>query len=80
MRRLCRIFGAEQGRRVFEETLRELGRPALASADDLYAFSQAVSARGGLAAAVGAMLGVDAVLRGAARGGASASGPGAGNR
>jgi hypothetical protein len=65
VQRLCRIFGTEQGRRIFDQTLQVMGRAALQSADDLYAFSQVLVSRGGMEAAVGAMLGVAAVLRGA---------------
>lgn len=65
MRRLCRIFGNELGARTFKGTLEAMEREALRSADDLYAFSRILVARGGMEAAVGAMLGVDAVVRGA---------------
>ncbi|MDB4932918.1 MAG: hypothetical protein JWM10_5402 [Myxococcaceae bacterium] len=63
--KLTRVLGAERGRRVYDEVLAEAGLAAVGSADDLYAFSACLSRRGGFEAAVGGLLGVAAVLRGA---------------
>ncbi len=64
--KLSRVLGPELGARVFAEVLAAARLPGIATPDDLYAFSEALSGRGGFEAAVGAMLGVTAVLRGAA--------------
>ncbi len=64
--KLVKVLGAEQGTRVFEDTLEQMGVSDLATPDELYAFSQQLVALGGMEAAVGALLGVAAVVRGAA--------------
>jgi hypothetical protein len=71
--KLVRILGPEQGERVFAETLVAMQLESLESADQLYAFSERLVARGGMEAAVGALLGVAAVMRGAAGRGNSVS-------
>ena len=63
--RLVRVLGPDDGRRVYERTLATLGKPALDTPEDLFEFAQLLSQGAGVEAAVGAMLGVDAVLRGA---------------
>jgi len=63
--KLSRVLGPEPGARVFAEVLAAARLSRIATPDDLYAFSEALSGRGGFEAAVGAMLGVTAVLRGA---------------
>jgi hypothetical protein len=65
LEKLTRVLGAERGRRVFDEVLAASQLTVLESPDDLYAFSVHLGRRGGFEAAVGAMLGVTAVLRGA---------------
>lgn len=64
--RLTRVLGASAGRRVFDETLTEAGLAKLTTADDLYLFAGILSNRGGFEGAVGGMLAVTAVMRGAA--------------
>ena len=63
--KLTKILGADQGLRVFTATMRSLQLVELESSNDLYAFANALTAAGGITAAVGALLGVAAVIRGA---------------
>jgi hypothetical protein len=63
--RLTKVLGPDAGRRVFDETLTAAGLSSLATADDLYAFAGALSARGGFEGALGGLLAVAAVMRGA---------------
>ena len=60
-----RVLGADKGRRVYADVLSEAKLAEVYTPDDLYVFSECLSRRGGFEAAVGAMLGVAAVLRGA---------------
>lgn len=64
--KLVRVLGKEQGTRVFDDTLRTLGASSIDTADQLYAFGETVSERAGFEAAVGRLLSVAAVMRGAA--------------
>lgn len=59
-----RVLGRDRARALVERLLREHGIE-LRTADDLLVLSEAMTALGGMEAAVGAMLGVAAVLRGA---------------
>lgn len=63
--KLVRVLGEPLGLRAFEAALAAAGLREIRSADDLYAFSEQLSRRGGYEAAVGGLLGVAAVLRGA---------------
>ncbi|MDP3220422.1 MAG: hypothetical protein Q8S73_40385 [Deltaproteobacteria bacterium] len=63
--KLTRVLGAEKGRRVYGDVLSDAGLTEILTADDLYVFSEHLSRLGGFEAAVGGLLGVDAVLRGA---------------
>ncbi len=65
MQKLARVLGEEHASRVFAEALRDAGISAIATADDLHTFAQALIARGGMEAAVGGLLSVAAVVRGA---------------
>ncbi|MEZ4409361.1 MAG: hypothetical protein R3A52_23255 [Polyangiales bacterium] len=64
--KLTRVLGEARGRRVYDETLADVGLAAIETADDLYRFGDALSKRKGFESAVGAMLGVAAVAPGAA--------------
>jgi hypothetical protein len=64
--KLSRVLGPERGGRVFAETLAAARMTTLSTADDLYAFAEHLSRRGGIEAAVGGLLSVAAVIRGAA--------------
>jgi hypothetical protein len=59
-----RVLGRDRARTLVDRLLRENGIE-LRTADDLLVLSEAMTALGGMEAAVGAMLGVAAVLRGA---------------
>ena len=63
--KLTRVLGRQQGERILQRTLSALGRPSLASEQDLYTFGQLVVAEEGFAGAVGALLSTIAVMRGA---------------
>ncbi len=63
--KLVKVLGPERGRRVYDDTLRAMSVEAIATPDLLYAFSEHLAAMGGIEAAVGALLGVAAVIRGA---------------
>jgi hypothetical protein len=69
MGKLSRILGEDNAARVYDEALRAAGLSVLATADDLHAFAQVLVARGGMEAAIGGLLSVAAVLRGARAGG-----------
>jgi hypothetical protein len=64
--KLVRVLGPAQAAQVYGETLAAAGLSGIGSADDLYLFAAHLSKRGGFAAAVGGLLSVAAVLRGAA--------------
>jgi hypothetical protein len=66
LEKLVRVLGPARGRRLFDDVLAELGLERLATPDDLYAFGQRLGARGGFEAAVGSLIEVAAVVRGAA--------------
>lgn len=63
--KLVRVLGRATGERVFAETLQHLRRTQIDTADDLYAFGEELTNRGGFEAAVGRLLSVAAVMRGA---------------
>ena len=63
--KLANILGRPAAVRVMREVLAELRLGGLTSADELYRFSQALSSRDGFVGAVGAMLSVTALMRGA---------------
>lgn len=65
MGKLTRVLGHTGGRRVFDETLAEVGLGQITTADELYVFAGALSRRSGFEAAVGGLLSVAAVMRGA---------------
>ncbi len=64
--KLTRVLGTVAGQRVFEETLNSLHLATLATPDDLFAFGVALTRRKGFESAVGGLITVAAVLRGAA--------------
>jgi hypothetical protein len=65
--RLSRVLGNATARRVFDDALAEVGLKRIQTPDELYALSGALSRRGGFEGAVGGLLAVAAVLRGASR-------------
>ena len=65
LEKLTRVFGAERGSAIYRATLVDAELLELRSADDLFAFAAQLSRRGGMEAAVGGLLSVASVLRGA---------------
>ncbi|HEU4406290.1 MAG TPA: hypothetical protein VFS43_13580 [Polyangiaceae bacterium] len=63
--KLARIVGPSEGEAAFRAALREVGKAALATSDDLYAFGQALKGRGGVVGAVGGLLCLQAAIAGA---------------
>lgn len=62
--KMTNVLGPERAQRLMDRLLEELGI-TLRTPQDLLALSEAMARLGGFEAAVGAMLGVAAVLRGA---------------
>jgi len=63
--KLARVFGAEKAQKLVDEIVADGGLSEIASAQDLLVFSVALKKRGGFESTVGAMLALQAVLRGA---------------
>ncbi len=63
--RLIRVLGEAQGRAVYESTLREAGLSGIDTPEALYSFGEHLSRQGGIPAAVGSLIIVAAVVRGA---------------
>lgn len=63
--KLTRVLGQETGRRVFDETLAKAGIKAIQTPDELFVFAQMLSKSKGFEGAVGGLLSVTAVMRGA---------------
>ncbi|MDB4930888.1 MAG: hypothetical protein JWM10_3372 [Myxococcaceae bacterium] len=60
--KLTRVLGEDHGTAAMRDALHDAGLSSLTSAADLRRFAEALSARGGYAAAVGALLGVHAAM------------------
>ncbi|HEX8705416.1 MAG TPA: hypothetical protein VF815_41670 [Myxococcaceae bacterium] len=71
LEKLTRVFGPEQAERLFSQMLAATRLTAIRTPDDLYAFGDELSKRGGFEAAAGRLLTVAAVLRGASKPGQS---------
>lgn len=65
LEKLTRVLGEARAQRVFEETIATLPAQKLHDADDLYGFGERLVERGGIEAAVGRLISVAAVVRGA---------------
>lgn len=63
--KLIRVLGAEQGKRAFAQTLIAVRLTDLRTPNELYTFGEHLSKQGGFEAAVGRLLTVAAVIRGA---------------
>ena len=63
--KLVRVLGASEGEAVFTRTLTKLGKRQLRLADDVYQFAQILQADTPVIAAIGSMLALSAVIRGA---------------
>jgi hypothetical protein len=64
--KLTRVLGAVQAQRVFGQTLAAAQLADIRTPDELYTFGDQLSKHGGFEAAVGRLLTVAAVIRGAA--------------
>ena len=65
LEKMTRVLGEPRARQLFDEICTEIGLKGISSADDLLAFARALSDRGAFEGAVGAMLSVQAVMKGA---------------
>jgi hypothetical protein len=65
LEKLTRVLGHDRARRVYADTLTSAGLADVRTADDLHAFGQQLSKQGGFEAAVGGLISVAAILRGA---------------
>ena len=63
--KLVRVLGASEGEDVFARTLEKLGKRRLRSATDVYQFAQVLKTETPVVAAIGSMLALTAVIRGA---------------
>ena len=63
--KLTRVLGRDRAQRIYQDTLAEAGLADLRTADDLHAFGQQLSRSAGFEAAVGGLLSVAAIIRGA---------------
>lgn len=63
--KLVRVLGASEGEVVFQRTLTKLGKRQLRVADDVYEFAQILQKDTPVIAAIGSMLALSAVIRGA---------------
>ena len=61
--KLVKLLGAEKGPALYEQILSEIGRPSVDSSDDMLAFAQAMSRRGGFIEAMAVVLQTYAILR-----------------
>lgn len=60
--RLINVLGEDAGRAIAASVLADIGVSKLSSASDLRRFGEALSARGGFASAVGALLSLHATI------------------
>lgn len=65
LEKMTRVLGEARARQLFDEICTEIGLNGISDADDLLAFARALSGRGAFEGAVGAMLSVQAVMKGA---------------
>ncbi len=63
--KLVRVLGVSEGEAVFTRTLTKLGKRQLRVADDVYQFAQILQTDAPVIAAIGSMLALSAVIRGA---------------
>ena len=63
--RLSRVVGAPRASELVERVLAEMKMERLETADDLFHFGKTLEGYGGIEAAVGALLSVQALIRGA---------------
>jgi len=63
--KLAKVLGPERGAASLASALESTGLSSIETPEQLYAVSLALTAMGGITGAVGAMLGVAAIMRGA---------------
>jgi hypothetical protein len=63
--KLVRLYGAERTESIVRDTLREIGLREIHSADDRMRFGTALVEKGGLLAAIGRAIRIQAILHGA---------------
>lgn len=63
--KMTRVLGADRAQDLMRTTLAEIQLSNLHTADDLLRFARSLEGRGAFEGAVGALLGVQAVMRGA---------------
>ena len=68
LEKLRRVLGQEPGDRLFAEVLTEMQLDRLQTPQQLYAFGEIIARRPGFEAAVGRLIAIAAVVRGARRG------------
>lgn len=65
LQKMSAVLGHDHARTLMQRTMRALALERIRTPQELMRFSEALQEHGGFVAAVGAMLGVAAVLRGA---------------
>ena len=65
LNKLVRMYGAERTEVLVRDTMREIGVQSLSSADDRLRFGTALLKKGGLLAAIGRAIRIQAILHGA---------------
>ncbi len=63
--KLQRILGVPEGNAIFAQALTKCGLPHLGSATDVYRFAECLKLESPVVAAIGAMLSLSAVMKGA---------------
>ena len=63
--KLARVLGPSEGEAVFARTMGKLGKHRLRTADEVYQFAQLLKQENPVIAAIGSMLALSAVIRGA---------------
>ena len=63
--KLARVLGPSEGEVVFARTISKLGKHRLRTADEVYQFAQILKLETPVIAAIGSMLALSAVIRGA---------------
>jgi hypothetical protein len=71
LEKLTRVLGAETAQRVYAQTLVAARLTDIQTPDELYVFGEQLSTQGGFEAALGRLLTVAAVIRGASRPGSA---------
>lgn len=65
LQKVYNVMGAERGGEIVRQTLRQIGRASLATADDRLLFGDALIKRGGVLESIGRAIKIQAILHGA---------------